>query len=465
VVPDKAQAGLRALLPAAVVMCTLLPLVLVAMYSRGAAAFLLATYTIRFQPWETFGAVVSVVGFAGVILTLLVRRRAGVSPVGPLIALAVALHLVSVLADYAEFSAESPTWLPHLAAIEAVARGPSPHALPPPAELPSVASLDVGFARLTRLAWRIGGTEPKPNEIATGVHYLWQCCQFFAIVGTLLLLSTLWRREREPDMTGWIATGGLIVLCFPLLRALRHDTVTPLVLAAGTAAVAHRSLRSGDWIAGLSLAVASYFTGYGVLLVLPFLVTRRWSVVWRFLFCIGVLLAPWALRGTLGLWGEGLRALWHRAVMEPPLDAGLQGTVRHALLRLGAGAAAPGVVGIADCMILAAAAWWIIRCVRSPGTRTGTDGEQRSRLALAGVLALLAVLMPTPWGGEYVFALPLTLLALQYGRAKPGLVAAGVLLTVVLPEVGLFLLRCHRLAGVALLLGAVAPGGQAPPGR
>ncbi len=460
-----ARAGLRLLaLPLAVV-CMMLPLVLVAMYSRGAAPFLLATYTIRFQPWETFGAVVSVVGLAGVGLTIFVRRRAGVWPVGPLVALAVALHLVSVLADYAEFSAESPAWLPHLAAVEAVARGPSPCALPPSGELPSVASLDVGLASLTRLAWRIGGTEPRPNEVASGVHYLWQCCQFFAVMGTLLFLSRLWPRGRGPNITRWIVTGAAIVVCFPLLRAFRHDAVAPLVLLAGTSVVAHQSLRGGEWVAGLGMAVASYFSGYGVLLVLPFLTARRWSVLWRFLVCTGVLLAPWALRGTLGLWGEGLRQLWHRALITLPLEAGFQGTARHILLRLGAGAAAPWAVGAMDCVVLAVGLWWVLRCRRFPAELACKDQGTRLGLSLAATLALSAVIVPSPWGSEYILALPLALIALRHGRLRLRLLAAGIILTFLLPGVDLFLFRCHRFVGVALLLAAVTPSSTTTPLR
>ena len=149
-----------------------------------------------------------------------------------------------------------------------------------------------------------------------------------------------------------------------------------------------------------------------------------------------------------------MRVLWHRVVMAPPLEAGLQGAVRHVFLRVGAGAAAPWVVGAVDCVLLAVGLWWILGRRRLLGTLAGIAENPLGRLAPAGVLALLPVVVPTPWGSEYVLALPRALLALQHRRGGPGVLIAGVLLTFLLPGVDIFLLRCHRLVGVALLLWA-----------
>jgi hypothetical protein len=65
--------------------------------------------------------------------------------------------------------------------------------------------------------------------------------------------------------------------------------------------------------------------------------------------------------------------------------------------------------------------------------------------------------VPTPWGSEYILALPLALLALQCGRGRPGLLATGIALTILLPGMDVIFLRCHRFVGVALLLWATVP--------
>ncbi len=439
--------------------CAIVPLVLVAMYARGGAPFLLATYTMRFQPWEVFGAVLSAAGLAVLGLSV-AARRTGTWPVGSLVTFAVALHFLTVLIDYAEFSAESPSWQRRMAAGEAVAGQATLHALSRFGELPSVAWLDIRFAALARLAWRIGGTEPRANEIANGVHYLWQCCQFFALMGAYLLLSKLWRGRPGNDAVGWLVTGCLVVLCFPLLRALRHDPVAPLLMLACTAVVAHTALRGGEWIAALGAAMATCLSGYGLLLLLPFLIRRRWAVVWRTGLCVAVPGISLTVSGGLGLWAAGLRQLWQRAVAAPPLEAGIQGTVRHVMYRLNAGPLAPWTVWAVDLLVLAVSVWWILRCWPFPGASAETREGTEWQVALAGALALLAVLVPTPWGSEYVLAVPLALLALQYGRSRPACLAVGVMLTVLLPGVDLPVARCHRAAGVVLLMWALRSPGR-----
>ena len=71
---------------------------------------------------------------------------------------------------------------------------------------------------------------------------------------------------------------------------------------------------------------------------------------------------------------------------------------------------------------------------------------------MVATLALLALLFPTRWGSEYVLAIPAALLALERRDERSALLAGGLIMAMLMPGIQEPLIRCHRFAGVVLLL-------------
>jgi hypothetical protein len=445
--------------------CALLPLVVTARSSLGKAPYVASTYGIAFQPWELFAAPVAA-GLLVVFAIELSRRGAGPWIARPLIGAAVALHFLWVLSEFAEFSVGSIGWSIHRSALECVEAGESPYAVLDYVGSPVVVGMMRVFQDVAATCWRVAGARASNVEVFTGMQYLWQCCQFYALMGTFLLLALWGERRQGVGLTGWFLSAGLMVLSFPMLRALRQDPAAPFLLFLSTVVITQAHQRVRDWLTAAAIATSAYVGMYPLLLLLPFAVGRRWGVVWRSAALVGVLVAPWLIGGDGYLWAEGLSRLWRAFVVAPSLEAGLQGTLEHLVFRVGLGHRAEWVIAAADLAIVLAVVHLIWRRLQPVRDDSGGSGATHWDVAVTEAVVLLALVFPTRWGAEYTLALPAGLVALQHWKEKPALVASGIILALLMPGVDEALLRCHRFVGVALLLWALVPSGpHAPAGN
>jgi hypothetical protein len=417
----------------------------------------------RFQPWELFGALVSIVLIVVLTGMILRKRFFGAWLISPLAVLLVAFHLLTFLIDYAEFSADSPAWQARLKAARVLSPGANDYVAKEFHDFPSAAFMTKWFMDVASLAWRLGGTEPAVRDLTSGAHYLWHCSQFFALIGVLLLLPRLWSTSPSNRGHGQLAVAALILFSFPLWRASCYDPSVILVLLAGVLVITCSQSMGWPWIPAAGLAVATFFNVYALLLLAPFLMARQWSTVRRFLICMVFLFAPWIVEGNLATWWTATRALWHSTVIEPPLAAGLQGMVRHIMLRAGFGRITPVAVVIIDCILAALVLRRGSLRNRVVGPECRSQADPTLMVSCAEILALVALLAPTPRGSEYALSIPLALLTLRYGWARPGLLVVGLILVILLPGIDIYFLRCHRFFGVLILFVVLPVLGEPTP--
>ena len=427
-----------------------------------------SSYGVANLPYELFAWGIAM---GALVAAAVACRRWGLrSPVevAPVLGfLTVFLHAVYQLAEYA--FVKSWDYGCYERAAQALLRGGDPYAgtgyLYPPLTARLLAALAQAVGRLDAALPRSAGVAPDPWA---GAFYFAQCGQLLLVAGLFALLLAWARRRGVPLFEAAVVVTFALALSNPLVRTLRHHQVNLFVLVAMLVVLLHAERR--PWLAGLLLAVAAHVKLYPALLLLPWLLRRRWRPVVA--FAVGAAGIAWWSGPQLSTWAglgrvlgvvqaagapEGVAVEYLRSNTIPgflqntarllcwlagrPLD-----TLRPAVAVLARGALALVVLGFA------LRAW---RRERGAGAAQADDAER-----LVGhqvdCFALMLLLTPLAWEHVFVFALPVLVEAwARSGRgdgALPWPVIAAWAAIFVVPTVDLYPVSYSRLLGLGLLV-------------
>ena len=427
------------------------------------------SYGPLYQPFELMGllAAIAALGMAAVAWRRGARQAGQAGSDGletpaaawtraaPLLStLAVTLFTIGIVS---EFSTPSLDWGCYWEAAQAVVAGETPYGrcyIYPPL-------LAQILATLARVSEPVGGALGFGVDRADFlVFYAFQGGQVLAAALAAVVLQRLGRRW---GMSPWVAaalTAALLIVDNPVLRTLRHNQINLWLLALTVLAV--DVVRRRPLAAGGILALAIHIKLYPVVLLLPWVLARKWRAVGATVVAtlvLGVVVTgrhpeQWGELVALGARvGEGLYfrnnsllGLVTNVVGVPLSSAGVAiGPLLQPLQW----------VGMALSLLAGGALVW--RMVR----RRGQGGTATARLAAdtADAFALQLLLSPIVWEHHFVLVIPVALhAAATVGRARLLWVVAGTVLMLWMPTADVLVLSHHRLAGLLMLLWATRAG-------
>ena len=441
----------------------LLAIVLPLVAAEVSPAFVSMSYGQSFVPFELLGlsggvAILAVGGWA------LRRRRAH----GPREWLAVVapclmgLHFLTLTSEYAQrrFDYDCYEY-----AGRAILAEQSPYRtgliyLYPP---PTAQSFAVAHRAVEALSEAVGWSAAR-DAVWDRVFYLYQCAQLLLLFGAYFGLR---RFGADAGLRGWwlpALVAGLLVFDNAVFRTLRHGQINLFVLDLALAGVVLARRRPA--LAGLAVALAGHIKLYPLILWLPMTIAGRWrAAAWSVASVGAVMLVSSDFGRDFSLWRDFLELL--RA--DFPGEIAFRNNSLHSLLfntaRLGfdvRGASAFVSWGT-RLGALGFAVWYGLRFhARVRLHRAAPAAGEGDRLGFAAhaadALAFALLVSPSVWEHHYVMALPLALVAIRTsGAGRPGLVALGIFLMLVMPTFDVFLLGHHRLAGMLLLLAITPP--------
>ncbi len=293
------------------------------------------------------------------------------------------------------------------------------------------------------------------------VFYVYQSLQYLSLPLLAVLLAGL---VRQLSGWGWgsvvVLVVGVLLLCHPLTRTLRHLQVNLWCLVGMVAAVLAAERR--PILAGLALALAAHIKIYPLVLLLPWVLSGRWAASASAVGGVVAFAAAGAfLPGGLGVytdwWGFLPRLAggggWGVEFLRSNTVVSFLENARRLLLG-------------ADAPFSFASLWfvWPLRVLIIGGflvrhwQRSGWPLGARAIASTMDAFALLLLLSPLAWPHAFLFSVPFFLwCVVVLGRNGAGTLAGAGVLMLVLPTIDLFPLSYTRLAGLLWLVVATWP--------
>lgn len=334
------------------------------------------------------------------------------------------------------------------------------------------------------MAWLYRGLEPAAaalqehmgSEGPAGwylLYYLFQYAQLLLLLGAYGMGARLAARLGLAPLPAAVLSAVLLLGNGQVLRTLRYGNTNLWLLDLALAAIL--LVDQAAPLSGLAAALGGFIKLYPLVLLGPWLLTRRWQALLGAAVGLGgaVLLSTaggrdWALwQQYLGFFSD---SFYKGYVFR---DNSLYSIVYNLLRLTGlrpAEALGPGLLrgdpwlnGTVLAASLAVLAWFAWRFwQRERGWRAARaaapqDGRRGAFLRQTGhavdALALALIVSPMVLEYHYLLAVPLVIwAAARRGRERPWLVGLGAVLALALPTFDFFPLSLHRLAGLVLLL-------------
>jgi hypothetical protein len=413
---------------------------------QWAPPFIDSTYGGGHQPFELLGLFLSL----SALLTAAwhVRRVDAEDAEAWLVAVLWLLPVLAVIQQVTEHAQPSWDWKCYVGAADALRAGLSPYTdcyLYPPLFAQLLAG---AYPVFHRLGEALSMMAPKHWMV---VFFFWHSFQVLMVALCALLLTRLARREGMSSVVAAGVVAVLLVVDTPLQRTIRHNQVNLIVLNLVLLAADRLAVRSS--IAGLLVAIAAHIKLLPAVLIGVMALERRWRAV---MVAVGVTVGIAAVQ----YWGMEPAGMWVQFFEHAPQfvqgeyfrdnsPTGLMfNLVRVPVDLLGGdvrGWASPlRVLGLIVSLGLSA---WVAQ-----GMRNNPDSD---RLWAEG-LAMMLLLSPVAWEHHYVWALPLSVVAIaRCWKGSPFRVGFALILIFGLPTFDVFPLSYHRLLGLMVLFATV----------
>lgn len=395
------------------------------------------------------------------VVALAVRRlrRPGESFEKKIPTIVFALLACYFVAQVTEYRPLSSDWKSYERAAQAILAGANPYddtgyLYPPMVALALAAAHQfvVGGAALlhvsvtTEFAWQ-------------GVFYLYQCAQFFLVIGAAALCFHFAQSLGATDIVAAVMVAALFVFNIPVMRTLQFHQVNFWLLDLMlVAALFARSFPLG---AGIALAIATHVKLYGAILLLPLFLLRHFRVVaWAALGIAAITLLQTDGGASLSVWRNyiELSAAFPAGTMFR--DNGLHSIVHNTLSFLNRLAhiepdSFARIVRVATLLAAGGVLWYFGKRWRM---RTRSAEREKFYGSLFDAVALALIISPLVWEHHYILALPLIIyVAVTRAKDQPWRVGIGAFLICAIPVFDVFPLSYHRVAGLMLLLSASTP--------
>lgn len=316
---------------------------------------------------------------------------------------------------------------------------------------------------------RILGCAPAtPGQTWENLFYFYQCLQFYLYLTsyalTLRFARSLGRRKRYAL---YLVTA-LFLVNTPLDRTLGFNQVNLWVYNAALLGIL--LLHTRPVAGGLAVALGAHLKLYPALLVLPWILTRRWRVVAAVILgTAGLLVIETHGLRDFTTWKQFTDYFGHyetgRALRDNSLHSVVFNTtliLKHQVPIVGNvlhPAVAPMVYLLDTLVVLIFGMRFVSRQRRYAGVPRNSDPD---RMRMAGhamdALAAMLLLSPMVWEHHFVLALPLCIWAIvTQGSRKPVTIGLATALIFLVPAFDLYPFSYSRLLGLCMLLRCTAP--------
>ena len=435
--------------------------------------FISSTSGSRYRVFEIFAFCISLT--VVVIAATRLRKTASGSFAVNLPTVLFALLACYFAAQVTEFRPQSSDWLSYERAARAIIDGKNPYLetgyLYPPLTALALASMyqmTVWVSGLLHIA--------ASSEFAwQGVFYLYQCLQFFLVIGAIVLCFRFAKTLGAPDTTAAVLISLLFVFNTPLLRTLHFHQVNLWLFDLIMLAVL---FVNAPVLSGLALAVATHGKLYAAIVLLPFMLMKRFGVVLSALIGIAIIVALQTAWGTsTKLWQQYLDLAAGFPAGTTFRDNGLHSILYNTLAFVNrivnvehdtfAQAVRILTLSAAISVVLYFGRRYYKR-ERSFAVRSTTDEAWAAMCRLYGnvfdAIAMVLIISPLVWEHHYILTIPLIIwVILTQGKQKPWRVGVAAFLICAIPIFDVYPFSYHRIAGLLLLLSASPPKIPATP--
>jgi hypothetical protein len=454
---------------------SLVAIALPVLLSRTSLPIIAFTYSRESVPFELFGFSAALA--IALILLFELRRRdlTRLDQVLPVVVPAlVGIYVLYLITDY---STRTWDYYCYEGAANALVHGLNPYYVEQGDE--TLGSCYV-YPPLTAqvMAWffRLFAGTTVPDKAAESlawdrVFYLFQTVQLFLVIAAAALSYRFARRLGMNALPAGLLVAALFVFNNPLLRTVRHNQVNLWTLVLVMAAIL--LLPRYPWISGLALALAIHIKITPGILVLVWLLTRRWKAVLGTLAGFaGILFLQTGFGMNWTTWRQFLEflldPLGNLFLLRFPLfrDNSPHGILENVMRFAGILTTPPGTAPwslfgiLSGLVILATVAWFSLRFVQHERIwrEDASSGEFRVDAHSMDALALTLLVPPMVWEHHYVIAVPIVIWAVATSpRNRLWIVAVAAALMLAVPTFDLFPFSYHRVAGLLMLLLLAAP--------
>jgi len=366
-----------------------------------------------------------------------------------------------------EYRPQSPDWLSYERAACAVLNGTNPYKetgyLYPPLTAIVLASL------YKAIVWgsRILQIASSPNFVWQGVFYLYQCTQFFLIMGAIALCFRFAKMLGASRATSAVLVSLVFVFNTAILRTLYFHQVNLWLFDFIMVAVLFSD--RAPLLSGLSIAFGSHLKLYASFLLLPFYAMKKFSVLlWSLAGTILIVVIQTECGTNTTLWRQYISSAADFPAGTMFRDNGLHSIVYNTLKFMNMiipleSMRFPSYVRVflllATILVVIYFVKRFIKRKRSFEVELIKDKTWATRHYLYGnvfdAIAMALIVSPLVWEHHYILTIPIIIyVVLMRGKEKPWRIFIGSFLICAIPIFDIFPFSYHRIAGLMLLLSA-----------
>lgn len=421
------------------------------------------TYGKNYRIFETFGFCMTLV-LGGVIASEYhrIRDRSFDNFLPLAIFAAIAFHYLVIFNEYAFVKAYDYKGYEYGAT--ALLNGNNPYEPRYYVYPPLTAQLFALTNRLVAAGARLVGKELTPDSVWTLVFYFYQCLQYLAILLAYQLSKKFAFKIAGATRLALLAATLLFVCNNPLSRTFRHGQVNLWLLDLTLAAIL--LLDEAPELAGIAIALAAHIKLYPIIMIVPWVVMRRWRAVAATGFgLIAIFLIQTKFATDTELWsayvtaffksGHGSGAFRDNSIASVAAN-GLRAL--HHFTGIGSESWASPITKCATLVVFAFFAWRFF--LRENVFRLSETSPKSSLLRSYGhqtdTLAVMLLVSPLVWEHHFVLAIPLALWAiLSSQNTLPAAAWSAVLFFP--PTFDVFPFSFHRVLALIALVWLTQP--------
>jgi hypothetical protein len=431
-----------------------------------------APNTIDSQPFELFGFFTTILLVTKAYLKIKQNPRRNLTTLVPII-LPILVFLELLFIQIESFHVKSSDFMCYENAARAILNGLNPYAGDPSCYLypPLLAQALFWTHQIAVYNPLLAFTDDIKSW--TIVSYFYQCAQFLQVILAYYLTLFLAQHLKIKALPASLITSALFIFNYPLARTLTFDQVNLWILNSFLLGLL--LINRAPFFAGLAVALGGHIKLYTLILLLPWLSTKRWkAILGAFVGFITILIIQTNFLQDLTFWNQFL--LYFRNPERPSNyrnnsiwslifnSAKIPSKILHIDVPF-------NIISIVVSMLsLLIFIWFVFRFIQRERihSKIAENVNEVEKIWLKNVfrfyghsidaIALSLLLSPSVWEHHYVLAIPIALWSLVTRKSEHSLlVYLAVFLIVCIPSYEIFPLSFYRLFGLLTLVYLTTP--------
>ena len=428
--------------------------------------------TIDSQPFELFGFFVTIFLVAKAYFKIIKNPKKNLATMIPIV-LPILVFLDLLFIQVESFYIKSSDFMCYENAARAILNGLNPYAGNPNCYLypPLLAQALFWTHQITAYNPLLAFSDNIKSW--TVVSYFYQCAQFLQVILAYYLILFLAQHLKIKALPASLIISSLFIFNYPLVRTLTFDQINLWILNSFLLGII--LLNRSPFFAGLAVSLGAHIKLYTLILLLPWLSTKKWkAIVGLSVGFISILVIQTGFLQDLTLWNQFL--LYFRSPERPSnyRNNSIWSLIFNSakipirILRIDIPFNVVSIV--VSVLSLLVFIWFIFRFIQrekiySEIVENVNEIEKiwlKSVFRLYGhsidAIALSLLLSPSVWEHHYVLAIPIALWSLVTRKSKhSSLVYLAVFLIICIPTYEIFPFSFHRLFGLLTLVYLTAP--------